>query len=174
MTAIPTLCLFLKKTYSKCFFYFVRLFLAFIYVFYMYTIYLSFPYFNTEVISMSFTEHRLPPLRSVAFDHVFAGYRPNAGALISKENVEKYVACVCCVARRRSKPGRIEFCGWTWQKTSAYIFPRFHIGPIQRGFATALRWGRGEYSVNVFPMLHRPTIIRGLFSNSHAPELRPS
>jgi hypothetical protein len=47
---------------------------AFIYVFYMYTIYLSFPYFNTEVIYMSLTEHRLLSLRSDVFEHVFAGY----------------------------------------------------------------------------------------------------
>jgi hypothetical protein len=84
---------------------------AFIYVFYMYTIYLSFPFFNTEVIYVSLAEQRLLSLRSGAFEHVFAGYTTTEDALISTENLEKYVACVFCVARRRSKPGRIEFCG---------------------------------------------------------------
>ena len=41
-------------------------------------------------------------------------------ASISKENVEKYVMCVRCVGRRRSKPDRIEFCGWSWQKIHIY------------------------------------------------------
>ena len=90
-------------------------FFAFIYVFYMYTIYLSFPYFNTEVTYMSLTECRLLSLRCDAFEHVFACYTMNGGVLISKENVEKYVACVCCVARRRSKPGRVEFYRRTWR-----------------------------------------------------------
>ena len=103
----------------------MRLFLAFIYVFYMYTIYLSFPYFNTEVIYMSLTEHRVLSLRSDAFERVFAGSTATGGALISTENVEKYVACVCCVARRRSRPGRIEFCGWTWQKPARIFFRGF-------------------------------------------------
>lgn len=60
-------------SYSKCLFYFVRLFLAFIYVFYMYTIYLSFPYFQyrSDIHVLDRTQASL--LRSDAFERVFAG-----------------------------------------------------------------------------------------------------
>jgi len=55
-------------------------------------------------------------LRSDAFEHVFAGYTTTGDTLISTENVEKYFACVCCAARRRSKPERIQFWGWNFFK----------------------------------------------------------
>jgi hypothetical protein len=69
---------------------------------------------------MSLPEHRLLYLRSDAFERVFAGYTATEDALLSTENVEKYVACVCCVAGRRSKPESIGFCGWTRKSQRVY------------------------------------------------------
>jgi hypothetical protein len=70
-------------------------FLALMYVFYVYTINLSFPYFNTEVIYMSFTEHRFLSCALMPCS-VFSGYTTPENMLISTENVEKYVMCVLC------------------------------------------------------------------------------
>jgi hypothetical protein len=139
----------------------VRLFLAFMYVFYMYNLpFISIFQYRSDIRVLDRTQSSL--LCCDAFEHVFAGYTTTEGALISTENVEKYVMCVCCVARRRSKRERIEFCGWTWRKSSRIFF---------RGYISDGR----EYSVIIFsPMLHRPTIIRILFSNSHVPALLPS
>jgi hypothetical protein len=86
-------------------------FLAFICVFYMYTINLSFPYFNTEVIYMSLPEHRLLSCGLLPWSVYFV--------LIQRLKTRSYqwkmwkntlyvcavwlgvVVCVCCVARRR-------------------------------------------------------------------------
>lgn len=80
--------------------------------------------YRSDIRVLDRTESSL--LCSDAFEHVFAGYTTTEGALISTENVEKYVSCLCFVARRRSKPERIEFCGWTWRKPSR-IFLRGKI-----------------------------------------------
>jgi hypothetical protein len=72
---------------------------------------------------MSLPEYRLLYLRSDAFEHVFAGYTATGDALISMENMEKYVACVCAVwlgvVRNRSVLNFVVGLA----KTSAFIFP---------------------------------------------------
>jgi hypothetical protein len=113
MTAIPTLCLSFFKVIANAFSILCVFFGFYICILYVHNLpFISIVQYRSDIRVLDRTQASL--LRSDAFEHVFAGYTTTEGALISTENVEKYVACVWCVARRRSKPERIEFCGWTW------------------------------------------------------------